>query len=479
MKLFPLLLTVFLLPLLGNASIVDSVPLPLGQRKASQFIQETEAKAAKYARRIANRTEKALAKLARWEGKVKTLLEKASPGTAQRLFADNTMTFARLLEQYQSGQAIANRYGTVYDGYRDRLQGTMQYLSAQNNKAKGAQQQLRQLDSLVNNTEALQRFVKERKRQLAEQCIQYIGKSRYLQKIDKESYYYTETLRNYRELFNGPQKVETLAMKVLQKVPGFENFLQRNSAVAGLFGFNASAAGNGPPNLSGLQTRAGMQNLLQQQFGSGATATLQNNVQDAQSQLARLKDRVAQGGKGGNDELPGFKPNHQKAKTFWQRIEYTANIGFGKLNPIGAVAGSRGSGGAIGTADLALGIGYKLNDKSTIGIAAGYKLGLGNWQRIRLSGHGMGLRSYIDWRLKKQFYISGGYEINHVPTAASTDILMPDTWQRSALIGISKKMKIKSKWVKGSSVQLLYNLLYRQQRPEGQPFVFRIGYSFK
>ena len=479
MKQFPLLLTVFLLPLEGNASIVDSVPLPLGQRKASQFIQETETKAAKYARRIANRTEKALAKLARWEGKVKTLLEKASPGTAQRLFADNTMTFARLLEQYQSGQAIANRYGTVYDGYWDRLNGTMKYLADRNNKAKGAQQQLRQLDSLMDNTEALQRFIKERKRQLVEQCIQYIGKSRYLQRIDRESYYYIETLRNYKELFNDPQKVETLAMKVLQKVPGFENFLQRNSAVAGLFGFNASAAGNGTPNLSGLQTRAGMQNLLQQQFGSGATATLQNNVQNAQSQLAQLKDRVAQGGKGGNDGLPGFKPNHQKAKTFWQRIEYTANIGFGKQSPMA----TRGSGSA--TADLALGVGYKLNDKSTVGIGASYKLGVGSLQRIRFSGQGIGLRSYIDWKLKKQFYISGGYEMNYLPAMESVRVPTlfgdhsPQKWQRSGLVGISKKMKIKSKWAKLTNVQLLYDVLHRQHRPEGSPFVFRIGYSFK
>jgi hypothetical protein len=126
-----------------------------------KYYKAVTVKAAKYARRITNKTEKTLTKLTRWEGKIQALLEKASP----------KLTFAGMLEQYQRGQQVANSYGKQYDEYRDRLGNTMDYLSAQNVKAKEAGKQLKRLDSLVDNTEALQQFIKERKRQLIEQSI--------------------------------------------------------------------------------------------------------------------------------------------------------------------------------------------------------------------------------------------------------------------------------------------------------------------
>jgi hypothetical protein len=463
---------------------------------SNKYYKAVTGKAAKYAKRITNKTEKTLTKLARWEGKIKALLEKASPETAQRLFGNPQLTFGGMLEQYQRGQQIANGYGKTYDEYRDRLKGTMQYLTsppaplhlvergaAENGakiEAKGAAaayQQLQKLDTLVDNTEALQQFIKERKRQLIEQSIQYIGKSKYLQKINSDSYYYFETLRNYKSIFEDEKRAEELAVKLLHKIPGFEEFLQRNSAVAGLFGFNTNVGGNATPNLAGLQTRASVTALIQNQLasgGAGAQQTFTQNVQQAQAQLSQLKDRIMQAGGGSSDsEQPSFKPNNTKTKTFLQRIEYTANVGFGKINPL--VSG----GITNATADIALGIGYKLNDKSTVGVGASYKLGMGSLQRIRFSGQGIGLRSYIDWKLKKQFYVSGGYEVNWL---AGRPVGTPAmAWQRSGLIGISKKMKVRTKWFKGSSVQLLYDFLHHQSPTSwgGQEWVFRVGYSFR
>jgi hypothetical protein len=448
---------------------------------SKKYYKAIKGKAEKYAKRITHKTEMTLSKLARWEVKIKALLEKASPETAQRLFVNPQLTFAGMLEQYQKGQQMVNAYGKQYDEYRDRLGNTMDYLSLQSGKAKAASKQLQQLDSLADNIEAVQQFIKERKKQLIEQSIRYIGKSKYLQKINKESYYYIETLRNYKDIFQDEKKAEELAVKILNKIPGFEDFLQRNSAVAGLFGFNTSVGTNTTPNLAGLQTRASVTALIQNQLATGgpnAQQAFAQNVQQAQAQLSQLKDKLAQGGNS-DGELPSFKPNNTKTKTFLQRIEYTANVGFGKINPLAAGTNINA------TADIALGIGYKLNDKSTVGLGASYKLGMGSLQRIRLGGQGIGLRSYIDWKLKKQFFISGGYEMNYLPAMQGLRIPTPfggstaDTWQRSGLIGISKKMKVKAKWFSASSVQLLYDMLHKQQRPVGQAFVFRIGYSFK
>lgn len=74
--------------------------------------------------------------------------------------------------------------------------------------------------------------------------------------------------------------------------------------------------------------------------------------------------------------MPDCKPNTQKAKTFLQR----ANVQSQKTNRILPV-----------TSDLAYTAGYKLNDKSVIGVGVSYKLGWGSgWQHITLTNQGMG-----------------------------------------------------------------------------------------
>ncbi len=55
--------------------------------------------------------------------------------------------------------------------------------------------------------------------------------------------------------------------------------------------------------------------------------------------------------------MPDFKPNNQKIKSFLKRLEYTTDVQFSKTNSL-----------LPNTANIGLGIGYKLNDKSIIGI---------------------------------------------------------------------------------------------------------------
>ena len=136
-----------------------------------------------------------------------------------------------------------------------------------------------------------------------------------------------------------------------------------------------------------------------------AQQQFQQNLQAAQAQLNQLKDKVLRFGGGSSDAVmpEGFRKNDMKTKTFFQRLEYSANIQSQKATSFFPV-----------TSDIGLSIGYKLNDKSIIGIGASYKLGWGRgWNNIRLSGEGAGLRSYIDWKLKGSFWLSGGYEQNY------------------------------------------------------------------
>jgi len=106
-----------------------------------------------------------------------------------------------------------------------------------------------------------------------------------------------------------------------------------------------------------------------------------------------------------------------------------------------------------------------------------YKLGMGSIHHIRFSSQGIVFRSYLDWKIKKQFYATGGYEMNYNSGFKSIQQLKNvDLWQRSALAGISKKYQI-SKKLKGN-LQLLYDFLANRHTPVSQPFLFRIGYNF-
>jgi len=254
-------------------------------------------------------------------------------------------------------------------------------------------------------------------------------------------------------------------------MPFFQKFMKENSQLASLFGLPQNYGT--PASLAGLQTRASVQGMIQQRIAAGgpnALSQVQQNLQNAQAQLSQLKDKMLKSsglqGTSGDMDMPNFKPNNQKTKPFLKRLDYGFNVQFEKNNSL-----------MPSTSDLAGTIGYKLNDKSEVGVGISYKLGMGSIQHIQFSSQGIGFRSYLDWKIRKQFYATAGYEMNYNSGFKSIQQLKNENlWQRSALAGISKKYQI-SKKLKGN-LQLLYDFLAYRHTPVSQPFLFRIGYNF-
>jgi hypothetical protein len=214
-----------------------------------------------------------------------------------------------------------------------------------------------------------------------------------------------------------------------------------------------------------------IQEELVQRFGSTANVhqTIHQNLRDAQSQLSQLKNKINQSGGGSNDmEMPDFKPNSQKTKSLRNRLELGTNLQTVKSNRY-----------FPSTTDIGLSVGYKLNDKSVVGVGTSYKVGWGkDIKHITISHQGIGMRSFVDYKIKGSIWISGGGELNYRSNFKNLEILKNySAWQRSALIGLSKKYKVSNK-VKGN-MQLMYDLLWTEQIPRTQPVVFRIGYAFK
>ena len=228
-------------------------------------------------------------------------------------------------------------------------------------------------------------------------------------------------------------------------------------------------------SLAGLQTRASVNGLIQQQIAAGgpdAQQQFQQNLQAAQSQMNELKNKINQLGSGSSDvEMPeGFKPNNQKTKSFLKRLELGTNIQSQKAN-----------GFLPTTSDIGLSIGYKLNEKSIVGAGVSYKIGWGqNIKHINITQQGAGIRFFVDYKIKGSFWLSGGYEMNYRTEFQNVEQLKDlNTWQQSGLFGLSKVVSLKSKFFKKTKLQLLWDLLSYQQAPRTQPVVFRIGYTIK
>lgn len=328
---------------------------------------------------------------------------------------------------------------------------------------KGIQNKMNQMSSIERLLTQRKEFLKERLSDL-----QY---KKLFDQYQQQIYYFREKMNSYRKLLNEPQKLEAEIIRRVSELPAFKKFFNRYSELAGLFRLPQDDLQNATLSAS-LQTRAMLASQFQERFGSGAQSQqyVSNNLINAQSALNELKGKLTQlGPSGGDMNMPGFKPNNQKTKTFKERLEYGVNIQSVKSQMF-----------LPSRSDIGLSIGYKLKDNWIAGIGVSYKIGWGNDIRhISISHQGVSARSFIDIKLKKSFWLTGGFEMNYLSQFHSFDELKDySAWQRSGLIGISKKISLKNKFLKSTKIQLLWDFLSYQQTPQPQPIIYRLAYDF-
>jgi hypothetical protein len=424
--------------------------------------------------RLSKGTEKYLSKLERREEKLKRKLWKRDSTLAKELFGDVKGRYAKL----RATTGSAGKYSNVYSPRLDSLNTAINFIDqtklTQSPELQKTLSSLKDVQGRLNATDQIRKQLAERQKLLKEQ-FQALGMVKELKKFRQDVYYYQRQVQEYRQLWEDPSKLERKLMEVVQRLPQFREFFQKNSQLASLFAFPGGNASTSV-SLAGLQTRASVQQALIDRFGSGPDVTqmLQQNVQSAQGQLNALKAKAnsyTNGNFGSSEDLDmpeGFKPNNQKTRSFLQRIELGTNIQTQKARYYFPV-----------TTDVALSAGYKLNDKSIIGVGVSYKAGLGRgWDHIAISHQGIGLRSFIDYKLKGSLYITGGYEQNYLNQFQRVEQLRDySSWQVSGLIGLSKKYKV-SKKLKGE-MKLLWDFMSYQQVPRTQAVLFRVGYSLK
>lgn len=449
----------------------------LQQKISLQYLDKAGTQAATLSNKLDKKAERVLAKFQKQEAKMRNKLMKIDSSAAKELFDNAAAKYKGLEEKLKTGTAgqYIPKLDTLVTSLKF-LQNNPELLAKGKEAAAKLKEAMGKVDGLKDKfqqAEAIKQFIKERKQFLKDQLSKF-GFAKELKKLNKEVYYYAQQVNEYKEILKDSRKAEKKAIELLSKTKLFKDFMRKNSQLASLFRLPGDP--NDPSaqvSLAGLQTRTQVNNLIQQQLAAGgpnAQAQFRQNIQDAQSQLNQLKDKVMKMGGGSSDmELPDFKPNQQKTKSFLQRLEYGTNIQSQKANAFFPV-----------TSDIGLSVGYKLNDKSIIGIGSSFKMGWGRgFNNIRISSQGVGLRSYLDYKVKGSFWISGGYEINYRSAINSISQLQPySAWQRSGLVGLSKVVSLRTKFFKKTRVQLLWDFLSYRQIPITQSILFRAGYNF-
>ena len=455
-----------------SQSRLDSI---LNKLDPQKFAASVGKKAEKLEDKLVAKSMKVLDKIHGQEEKIyRKLLSTKDSVAAKMNLSELKDRYASLKNNLKNPPIVGK--ARTYIPRLDSLSTSLKFLDQNGvgGKVKGALAKTTALQDKFQKAEEIKKFIKQR-RELLKQQLEKLGMVKQLKQINKQVYYYAAQIKEYREVLKDPKKIEKKALELIAKTKFFQDFMRKNSMLASLFRMPGDPNDpNYTASLAGLQTRVQVNALVQQVVaGAGPNGMQQfrQQMQSAQGQINQLKNKIMKGGGSSSDDImpEGFKPNDQKTKSFLKRLELGTNIQTQKSTNFFPT-----------TSDIGLSVGYKLNDKSVIGLGASYKLGLGNgWQHIKFSSEGIGLRSYIDWKFKGNFWISGGYEMNY-KTAFYNFYQLKDlnAWQQSGLLGISKSVPIKSKFFKKTKLQLLWDFLSYEQRPRTQPFVFRIGYNF-
>ncbi|RFS18826.1 hypothetical protein DVR12_26885 [Chitinophaga silvatica] len=423
----------------------------LPQLPVGDFVNNIFKESYKITSSIDKTNAKVLARMNRKTCKLRNKLMQKDSALAYRL--DSLLGLAENETQH---------FESAYNSYLDTLTWSIRFLTAENplnHHSVKAIEQIKNVENTLLKSNQIAGRLDLLKQALQNQFPGYGEINKYLKHINKEAYYFSSKIKEYKSLLKDRKKLTAEVLSALYKNKRFTQFFKQNSTLASYFNSPAS------PNPE-MQTRAMVQQLIAQRLSN--SAIIQNRLDAATSELSQLQQRSSDLLQKQNDEkMPDFKPNSQHNKSFLKRLEVGYNIG------------PEGSTGILpGSTNLAIQVGYRINDNNVVGLGTAYRLGVGKpFKNIKLSNEGVSFRSYVDIKFWKGYWISGGFEYNYLQTFASLRAVYNlDIWQKSGLLGLSKKYKAGKKEAK---IQILWDFLSYGNIPRSQPILIRFGYNLK
>src|SRR6185437_4281663 len=192
---------------------------------------------------LTRQTGRYLRKMAGEEQRMQQRLNKVDSAGAKELFANSQQQYAYFLQKLRtdtgSRRSLSSFQGN-YHPYLDSLQGSLAFLqqdpavlnrqgtlsARQQEQLQSATGQLQMLQAKMQDADAAQGFIQQRKQQI-NQYIQHHANlqnlfTKPLEGVNQQAYYYSQQLRQYREMWDNPDVLEKQALVVLDKLPAFQ-----------------------------------------------------------------------------------------------------------------------------------------------------------------------------------------------------------------------------------------------------------------
>ena len=161
--------------------------------------------------------------LSRQENKLKKKLFRKDSTLAKQIFEGVDEKYSQLKKV--SGDV--GKYSAVYSGHLDSLTTALNFVKTQNVMESPALQnsldRYKELQSKLNSADQVKKYLAQRQQLLREQ-LEKLGMVKELRKFRKEVYYYQQQIKEYKELFENPSKLEAKLMEMVMKLPQFKDF---------------------------------------------------------------------------------------------------------------------------------------------------------------------------------------------------------------------------------------------------------------
>lgn len=438
--------------------------------------------------KIISKTTKAQDGMARYTRRALQRLQREETRLAKRLAAQDSSQlqqvqsaqdeYSKLLGDLSASRLEASVASNVYSGQLDSLKTALTFFKANHLPAislhdakilQAAQQRLGRMQASLNVNQRIVSFLQSRKEAM-KQAILHKTAVASMKRFYERIATYQNQAEEYKAMIEHPQRLGAQALAAVKKLPLFQRFFSNHSDLASMFVLpGATDPDVGKLATDGLQTRATVQQAVQSRFGKefNVQQMVANNVTAAgqhQANSFMSLPSLSLPAINTHQQMPTATSDAPRGRPLRKRLEYAVDVQTIKATNYWPV-----------TTDMAASIGYRWSTNTTIGLGASFKMGWGpDWRHLAFSCQGVGLRSFMDLKIKGSMSATLGAELNHQRLRGDHLPASIKDWQQSVLAGVTKRYQVSSK-LQGK-MQLLFDALHAQHVPATPAVLFRLGY---
>jgi hypothetical protein len=434
----------------------------------------------KYNHRADQMQKKFIRKYKNFENKLNRKLCKKDPKLADKLFsAHNAPLLYKTGNEELTATISANKkVSKQYFAKLDTIKTSLNILAqngASSKEMETATAELREMESNIYDTEALQQYFRNRKQQIKKAIVSHPDLEHHFTEIDKINYYYKEaTSFSKNDFLTGIKKSDQQLLNALKNTDEFKSLISSSGQLATF----AETINANEANIKGTQTleqsnefvQAGIKSLNME--SDELIRSVLNPLQQINQTLPTLPNKDF----ASFADLPSFKPKPLKFVPLKDRLIYNTNYGFGPSNNFFPTS-----------AGVDFSIGYQMHPKWVSGIGVSYELRTGYaWNKISFSTKSFGYKAYLDFNLYNIFYLQGAFErINNLekdPNTLEQHFIagqpkqIQTSWFNKGLIGLAIKKSVNKK--SKATFSWSYDLLHNKHFPTSPAFIYRIGWQW-